>query len=87
LETQKRSFSCGILVFATIVIATLIVKNLERMLEKKSKDQNIDITRFAFLKKIIIVSTIFLVLVGLFLPCRFPRVLPSHYLLVPDLPH
>ncbi|MPR36956.1 mechanosensitive ion channel domain-containing protein [Salmonirosea aquatica] len=49
----------GIIVLVTVIIASLIGKYLQRILKRKSEDQNIDSTSFVFLKHIIIATIYF----------------------------
>jgi small-conductance mechanosensitive channel len=49
----------GIIVFSTVLVASLIGRYLQRILLRKSKDQNIDITSFVFLKHIIVATIYF----------------------------
>lgn len=43
----------GIIVTATIILASFVGKYLQTLLEKKSKEQNADITSFLFIKHVI----------------------------------
>ena len=43
----------GLIVTATIILASIVGKYLKNVLEKKSKEQNADITSFLFIKHVI----------------------------------
>ena len=49
----------GIIVLATVTIASLAGKYLQRLLKRKSEDQKIDITSFVFLNHIIVATIYF----------------------------
>ena len=49
----------GVIIVATLIIASLIGRYLQRILIRKIEDQNIDITSFIFLKHIIVATIYF----------------------------
>ncbi len=53
MSDSGNLFVFGFVVIATIILASFVGKYLQRLLEKKSKEQNADITSFLFIKHVI----------------------------------
>lgn len=59
LSDSESLIMFGVVVVATIIIALLVGKFLQREITKKAKSQNIDITSFIFLKHLVVTTIYF----------------------------